>query len=193
MRAYGCLSTEHIEKYQVYDQIGPIPAEYTIKDLGEVINQGNKGCCVSCSIYEMYNFYCLSAGKKLDIKYDYTYNNRKDKSIDGQSVGEAFTFMRDNNHIKVFSRISTIDSLKTSIVTNGPAALAMIVRDASRDDFWHGDDTQPIGHCVAAVGYDRDSIIIKNSWGYEYGNNGLYNIPVKEFNKIVKEVWTIIV
>ena len=194
MYSFGCLPTPKIETYGLYQGSGSsIPEEYKLKDIGEVLDQGSKGCCVSCSIYEMYGFYCLSKGKDLDIPYTYTYDNRKDKSLDGQDPGEGFTFIRDQGKIKTFSRIATLDFLKEAIIANGPCALAMIVRDASgRNDFWKGSETQPIGHMVSVVGYTKDSLIIKNSWGYLYGESGLWYLPYDEFNGVVREAWTII-
>lgn len=187
---YGYISTPNLQSYSLYQGTkSTIPEEYKIKDLGVVLNQGNQGSCVSCSIYEMYHFYCLSKHKKLDIPYTYTYDNRKDKSIDGQNPGEAFTFMKDKGKISVFSRINTLDTLKDAIVANGPCLIAMIAK-SNNDNFWIGDKTLG-GHAVTTVGYTKDSLIIKNSWGYEYGNNGYYYLPFDEFN-VIKEAWIII-
>ena len=192
MYTFGCFSTPNLETYSMYQGSGStIPGEYKIKDIGKVIDQGNQGSCVSCSIFEMYNFYCLSKGKEVDIPYTYTYDNRSDKSLDGQDPGEAFNFMKSEGKIKVFSRIGTLDSLKEAIVANGPCSLAMVVRDAERTDFWNGGSTQPIGHAVAVIGYTKNSLVIKNSWGYSYGDSGLWYLPFEEFNA-VREAWTII-
>lgn len=192
MYSLGYLPTPDLETYGLYQGSGStIPDEYKIKDLGKVLDQGSKGCCVSCSIYEMYNFYCLSKGKEVDINYTYTYDNRQNKSLDGQDPGEAFTFMRDQGKIKVFSRVGTQESLKEAIIANGPCALGMIVRDTENPSFWKGSTTMPIGHAVAVIGYTKDSFIIKNSWGYSYGESGLWYLPFSEFNA-VREVWTII-
>ena len=55
---------------------------------------------------------------------------------------------------------------------------------------WNGSDNLG-GHAVAVVGFDEDSIIIKNSWGVEYGNGGYYHMQNKDFNKVL-ECWTIL-
>lgn len=193
MYSFGCFSTPNLESYGLYQGTGStIPEEYKIKDLGKVLDQGNQGSCVSCSIFEMYNFYCLNKGRKVDIPFTYTYDNREDKSLEGQTPGEGFTFMRDSGKINIFSRISNLDAIKEAIIVNGPCALAMIVKDATgREDFWNGSETQPIGHCVAVVGYTKDSFIIKNSWGYIYGDGGYGKLPFSEF-RAVREAWTII-
>lgn len=196
MYSLGYIPTSDYESYNLYQWSGntsTIPGEYKLKDIGDILDQGSQGSCVSCSIYEMYGFYCLAHGKKVDIPYTYTYDNRKDKSQDGQTPGEAFTFMRDQGKFKVFSRVGTLDALKEAIIANGPAALAMVVRDLSGGvNFWKGSETSAIGHCVAAVGYTKDSVIIKNSWGYSYGESGLWYLPFDEFNGAVREIWTII-
>lgn len=196
MISLGYIPTPNYESYSLYRGSGnteTIPTEYRLKDIGKVLDQGSQGSCVSYSIYEMYGFYCLAHGKEVDIPYTYTYDNREDKSLDGQTPGEAFTFMKDQGKIRTFSRVGTLDALKEAIIANGPAALAMIVRNLDGGvNFWKGSETSPIGHCVAAVGYSKDSIIIKNSWGYSYGESGLWYLPFDEFNSAVREVWTII-
>lgn len=197
MAALGYLPTPDITKYPIfYGSSLPestVPESYRLKDIGEVLDQGNKGSCVSCSIFEMYSFYCLSHGKQVDIDYEYLYDRRKDKSLDGMSPGEGFEILREEGKIEVFSRIPNIEYLKQAVIANGPAMIAMIVRDQGRLDFWNGSETQPIGHAVAVVGYTDDGeIIIKNSWGYSYGESGLWYLPGNEFNSVVREAWTII-
>lgn len=191
-RFYGYIKTDNLESYKEYNpEVCELPKEYKLKDLGEVWDQGSKGSCVSCSISEMYNFYQISHGRKLDIPYTYVYDKRSDKSLDGMQPAEGFKILSDEGRIKMFSRISTLNSLKQSILANGPALIAMTVRDTDRTDFWNGPTAQNIGHAVAVVGYNQDSLIIKNSWGYSYGEYGYWYLPFNDF-QVVKEAWTII-
>lgn len=190
MYSLGCFETPNIESYGLYQGSGStIPDEYEIKDIGEVIDQGKEGSCVSCSLFEMYGFYCLGKGKTVDIPYTYTYDNRKDKSLDGQDPGEAFTFMKEQGKIQVFSRIPTLDSLKEAIIANGPCMICMIAKSGD-NDFWEGLEILG-GHAVSVIGYTKRSLIIKNSWGYGYGESGIWYLPYSEF-RVVLEAWTII-
>lgn len=79
--------------------------------------------------------------------------------------------------------------MKKSIIANGPAVIAMIAR-STNDEFWNGDSNLG-GHAVAVVGFDEESIIIKNSWGVNYGNGGFYQMRNEDFNKVL-ECWTIL-
>ena len=189
---FGFIESSDKNKYPEYSQSNiSIPSEYKIKDIGPIWNQGNIGCCVSCSLMEMYNFIQLSHGKKLDLPFDYIYNKRNDQTVDGMMPSEGFNILKKEGRINVFSRISNVDSLKESILSNGPAGIGMIVKDSSRNDFWNGDNI--IGaHMVSVIGYTKDSLIIKNSWGVSYGDRGIWYLPMDKFNSVVKEAWTIL-
>lgn len=188
---FGYIKTKDLYSYSEYKpEKCELPKEYKLKDLGEVWDQGSKGSCVSCSISEMYNFYQISHGKKLDIPFTYMYDKRADKSLDGMQPVEGFKILKEEGRIKVFSRISTLDSLKHSILSNGPALIALIVKDTNRNDFWNGGQLNA-GHAVSVIGYSKDSLIIKNSWGYSYGDSGYWYLPYEDFNKVI-EAWTIL-
>lgn len=65
MRSYGYIKTENLESYSEYKpQPITLPAEYKLKDIGKVWDQGSVGSCVSHSIAEMYNFYQLKVMEK---------------------------------------------------------------------------------------------------------------------------------
>lgn len=46
------------------------------------------------------------------------------------------------------------------------------------------------GHCVTFVGYDERGIIIRNSWGADWGNNGYVTIPYEEYEQYCIEAWS---
>lgn len=188
---FGYIESSNIEKYSMFSSSGTstIPNSYKLKDLGEVWDQGSKGSCVSCSISEMYNFYQISHNKTLDIPFDYLYDKREDKSIDGMMPTEGFEILKKEGKINTFSRIGTLHSLKESIIVNGPALIALIAK-SNESNFWNGPEILG-GHAVSVVGYDEEYLIIKNSWGITYGDMGYWYLPYSDFNK-VREAWTII-
>lgn len=105
------------------------------------------------------------------------------------TVKEAFDILGSEGRLDVYSRVSSLDSLKRSILANGPAIIATIVRSDSTE-FWNGSQNLG-GHAVAVVGFDENSIIIKNSWGVSYGNGGFSRMRNEDFSKVL-ECWTIL-
>lgn len=189
-RTYGFIESTYNPKDKIYEcDITTIPNYYKIKDTADVFNQGNKGSCVSCATAEMYNFYCLEKHKKLDIDFEYLYNKRDNKKVDGMSPREAFEILKEENKILGYAKLNSLDTLKRSIIINGAALIALPVK-SDNDDFWNGDNFVG-GHAVAAVGYNEYGIIIKNSWGKEYGDLGYSVLHYDDFNKVY-EAWTLL-
>ena len=162
---------------------------YELREQLRVYDQGSKGSCVSCTVAEMYNFYCKSKGREPSIGFEYLYDQRSDKTIDGMMPREAFEILKGEHRVEVFARIGSLDALKKSVLTNGAALIAMNVFSYN-DDFWNGDEFMG-GHAVAVVGYDETGLIIKNSWGTSFGRGGYTTLPYSQFNK-VREAWTLL-
>lgn len=123
------------------------------------------------------------------IGFEYLYDQRSDKTIDGMMPREAFEILKGEHRVEVFARIGSLDALKKSVLTNGAALIAMNVFSYN-DDFWNGDEFMG-GHAVAVVGYDETGLIIKNSWGTSFGRGGYTTLPYSQFNK-VREAWTLL-
>lgn len=136
-----------------------LPKRYELREQLRVYDQGSKGSCVSCTVAEMYNFYCKSKGREPSIGFEYLYDQRSDKTIDGMMPREAFEILKGEHRVEVFARIGSLDALKKSVLTNGAALIAMNVFSYN-DDFWNGDEFMG-GHAVAVVGYDETGLIIK--------------------------------
>lgn len=166
-----------------------LPKSYELKEQLRVYDQGNKGSCVSCTVAEMFNFYCKSKGRESGIGFEYIYDNRADKTIDGMMPREAFEILKRESRIDLFARVTSLDALKKSVLVNGAALIAMNVFSYN-DDFWDGDEFMG-GHAVAVVGYDETGLIIKNSWGTGFGRGGYVIFPYGKFNK-VREAWTLL-
>lgn len=166
-----------------------LPKRYELREQLRVYDQGSKGSCVSCTVAEMYNFYCKSKGRESGIGFEYLYDERSDKTIDGMMPREAFEILKRESRIDLFARVTSLDALKKSVLVNGAALIAMNVFSYN-DDFWDGDEFMG-GHAVAVVGYDETGLIIKNSWGTGFGRGGYVTLPYGKFNK-VREAWTLL-
>lgn len=166
-----------------------LPDAYELPAVLPVQDQGSDGACVSYTVTEMINYYNLQRG--IDFNPDYTefYDKREDTSLDGMTPREALEILKEENRIKVYARLSSLSAIKKSILSHGPALIAMIARS---DDyhFWEGPQVVG-GHAVSCIGYNEEGLILKNSWGYDWGDNGLTVLPYKSINKVT-EAWTIL-
>lgn len=185
----GFIESEINGDENIYESSSCKLNEYKVKDLNSVVNQGNRGicCAVVCSeIQNIINKY----NKKGDIDIDYTYNKRANKFIDGMTPKEAFEILKSDGYITDYARITNHQSLKDSIIVNGPSLIALPVFDLDRCDFWNGSNYQG-GHAVAAVGFNDLGFLIKNSWGVDWNDGGYTILPYNEFNKVI-EAWCVI-
>ena len=88
-----------------------------------------------------------------------------------------------------YAMIGSFLALKYAIIVNGPCIGGLLVKDQVNWDFWNGSENFG-GHAIAIVGYDKDGLIIRNSWGKSFGNNGYCHMPYSDFSKFF-ELWTI--
>jgi C1A family cysteine protease len=96
--------------------------------------------------------------------------------------GDTQTFYALASQLKIltyFNLGTTISNWKTWLATKGPILTRLDVDttwDAATDNKGNMDDYDAAhtrgGHCVAMVGYKKDRIIIRNSWGTGWGDKG---------------------
>ena len=124
MKTFGCIQSGESSKDIIYNGTLSMP-EYIRKPITAIIDQGTEGSCVSQSLYELYAFYKNFKHEKLDISPTYSFDLRKDKSIDGMQPREALSILRNNNKIQSYARINNPLALKDSIIVNGGALIAL--------------------------------------------------------------------
>lgn len=188
MRTYGCIASGNSEKDAIFHGSCQL-IEYLREPLTPVIDQGAEGSCVSQALYELYAFYQEMKQKNIDINPTFCYDRRADKSLEGMMPREALEILRQEDKIHSYARITNLPSLKEAILVNGGALIAMIAKSDS-NNFWEGPEILG-GHAVCAYGYDSHYIYFKNSWGYDWGSNGLWKLPINQFN-FITEAWTIL-
>ena len=96
--------------------------------------------------------------------------------------GDTQTFYALASQLKIltyFNLGTTISNWKTWLATKGPILTRLDVDtawDAATDNNGNMDSYDAAhtrgGHCVAMVGYRKDRIIIRNSWGTSWGDKG---------------------
>jgi len=113
--------------------------------------------------------------------------------------------MRGYNRLTKGDRTDEIDlrAVKENLAQGAPVVIGMMVGESFMQDMMGKDVWQPAagdesmrgmgGHAMCAVGYDDrkygGSILIMNSWGPQWGNNGFAWIPYKYFNAFVREAY----
>lgn len=187
-----------------------IPKEYSyVMYLPNVHDQGSKQTCVPHSISAFVDWYNGVNGINKDMSIDWIYDCREDKNTDGMSLKEALKYIKrvgyittqnyknikkgetpEPDKINMYGVLGSAFAMQRSLLVNGPFILALPVYDSNRCDFWNGSNFEG-GHAVACVGYDEEGLIIRNSWGYQWGLNGYCTLPYSQLNKIY-EAWALI-
>lgn len=191
MMTCGAILTPQIERYPTFCDGGSeirLPDSYRLDTL-EVYDQGADGSCVSCTVTEM--MYLHDSQRGLNISHDFPalFYRREDKSMNGMTPVEAFEMLRSDGVIQSYARMRSAGALRQSIITHGAAMAVLMVR-SDGTDFWNGDG-QLGYHAVPIVGWTTKELIIKNSWGTGWGENGFCSMPWREFG-LIRELWTIL-
>jgi len=106
------------------------------------------------------------------------------KCISGQSFSQVHGIVAGT-----YKRLTSIDQIKTEIYTNGPVAVAMNIPTEVFTLYKKGNGNSDVyrprvavasagGHMMTAVGWDTDSLIIKNSWGPKFSASGYWRIEI---------------
>jgi C1A family cysteine protease len=103
--------------------------------------------------------------------------------------------------ITSYNRIWDLDSLKVALAEKNPVVCGIKVYQSfeSNDVAKTGIIPMPKqseqflgGHAVLAVGYNdkKQLIILRNSWGTEWGDKGYFYMPYKVFIALIMDMWT---
>ena len=94
------------------------------------------------------------------------------------------------NRIKSYARIYTIDEMKKSLCMHGPCLITIPVYDHSIRMWKKSYPNQQMigGHAMCVVGYNERGMIIRNSWGPEWGINGYTIFPYEDWG-LFWELW----
>jgi hypothetical protein len=180
-----------------------LPPEYSYVDvLPRVIDQGDDPICVPCSISSYLNWReNLSDGVSRDNGINlFEIYNMKTTDGDGMTFKEAFRYLRhhgvfsDKGLLKIgeYAMLRNNIEFRYSIFANGPCFAALPVYN-SNSDFWNRYAGQRLRgyHAISVVGYDETGLIIRNSWGRDFGDNGYTHINYEDTGKML-EAWSIV-
>ena len=180
-----------------------LPKEFSYKNyLPPVINQGEDPICIPCSLSANINWKLnLKTGKAIDNNVNlYDIFDSRTTDGDGMTFKEAFKYLLEEGvktnegvfKINTYAKIPSIIAIKFAIITNGPCMGVLPVYNSdSIDEFWNEKFGNLEGyHAVAIVGYTENGLILRNSWGKQYGEDGYSLLLNRDLNKFL-EVWTI--
>ncbi len=125
---------------------------------------------------------------------------------DVSKIGATAYEDADYRRIKAYASVDnlTFEGLKQAIYQNKVVMLAMRVgntmyTDQSGNTTWQENKIMPLrvptafegGHAVVAIGYDKDYIYFKNSWGTTWAKGGIGYFG-KDYVQHVYEAWTMV-
>lgn len=210
----GCILSGYSEKdYYVDFEKTQLPKEYDCSfGLPQVLDQGNLPMCSAVAATTNMEFaaFCSTKGP-IDLSEKYVFDLRSDKKLEGMTARDTFDIIlktgvptaeafktkdpyiistsADQHKIRYYARISNYEQISQSILTYGPAYIALPVCNES-ETFWKGGSVYGY-HAVVFVGWDRNGWILRNSWGKYWGING-YTVFPYEDGKYIMEAWTLI-
>lgn len=128
---------------------------------------------------------------------DYPYDIEKFKDVPSKKALHDALFYR----ISVYERVMDIGAARTALAAGHPVVFGFPVYESfeSDDVAKTGIMPQPEqgeeilgGHAVLAVGYDNAKkwLIVRNSWGAEWGDKGYFYMPYSFFTKYFSDAWT---
>ncbi len=195
-----------------------LPDNFTlIPRLLPVRDQGLKGCCVAHAITCMkegqtrtqrylspefiYNLrpnrpesgmYIQDAlqivkdyGSLYEKSYPYDYDTEPKRSFNQRLLEKAARFK-----INGFARIQDIDEMKHSLYECGPCPIAFPVYSINGKIWNQTSDSKHMGyHAMAAVGWNSEGFVLRNSWGPGWGAGGYIIYPYEEWG-VHCEAWT---
>lgn len=124
-----------------------------------------------------------------------------DKQIGRQHVIHGFTRITNGDNVDEIS----IRGIKEHLSKDAPVAIGMMVGQSFMQDMMGKDLWQPSGmdrsqmgmggHAMCVIGYDDvkygGAFQIMNSWGADWGNNGVAWVRYGDFKKYVREAYGI--
>lgn len=177
------------------------PTSYKLED-GIIYNQRDTPYCAPFVIKSIINYqYKIFKDSIISIDEKDLYSKRNRRiANEGMSPKDCFEILKNigvktninNKIVKIlkYEKLTNIASIKQAILLNGPVFFALTVRDSNNfTEFWKGENVIG-GHAIAAIGWNNSGIILKNSYGLEWGNGGIYTISYEDLMKNLLEAWT---
>ena len=181
--------------------------------VGQILDQGQEGACVGFG----WTAEALASPVRVDLKrlkarapkepnafaqYLYrfakTIDEYEGEDYDGTSVLAGAKAMQTFALLKEYRWAFSFEEMLDGLIAKGPVVLGIPWYEGmyeAPNGVLKVSGENVGGHCILAVGYTvssqklggRPSITLQNSWGKEWGINGLAEIEVSELEKLLRE------
>ena len=198
-------------------RLGSIPDTLDYRThIGKVRNQGAEGTCASfasCAMKEIQeNIDCgftgyfspqfvydqrgsdssgMTSRKVMDILYNVGVVREKIyKYVTHKLITDELKKEAEKFKISHYARVNSVLDAKNALFQTGPLLIAVPVFGASTmERMWFPSGKISGGHMMCIVGYTKDSFIVRNSWGEEFGDGGYCYFSFDDW-AYAWEVWT---
>lgn len=169
-----------------------LPEDYLIP-MAQVYDQGSSSMCAAYALADlMERAYNIKGG----FNKGELYGLRSTK--EGMMLSELFSLAKEHGFTKKqetykvheYFKLGTSDDIKKAIVSMFGVIIGIPVYNYG-PSFWLGDNLLGY-HAVSLVGYGKKGFVIKNSWGIDWGKNGITILPYEEAMDSIIEAWTFI-
>lgn len=97
------------------------------------------------------------------------------------------------NRISTYYRITSVKEMQYAISHDGPVVIGMRWYSSAsldKDNVYTFNSSKSCdGHAVLAVGYDKEYVILQNSWGASWGNKGYFKVKYSDFKTLFFDVF----
>lgn len=128
----------------------------------------------------------IIAKKGIPEEKEWPYRSSKQLGEKILKIPERVSKLAYKNRTKKYYRVTTIKSIEDALDKHGPLLIAVPVYHLGMKMWKPQYSNQPMsgGHAMTVVGYIKDGIedrlIIRNSWGSSWGDNGYTYMPYDE-------------
>ena len=110
-----------------------------------------------------------------------------------ESNFKTLTLLAEPNRITSYFKIQTLNELKQALLNCGPVPACMKWFEGATVDkkgvYQYSSTEIDACHAVLIIGWDKNNLIIQNSWGMLWGDGGLFYVPIEKIDEVFYEFY----
>ena len=191
----GAFEFEQMKEYGQHEAMSRLFLYYNTRKMEGTVDE-DSGCAIHDVVHSISTFKD-SKGVCVESMWPYDTSKFKDEPTNECYINGT------KNHVLKANRIRhSLDDFKQSLVDGFPIIFGFVVFESFQTIDNTGmmpmptkNDKELGGHCILCVGYsdEKKCLIIRNSWGSEWGDKGYFYMPYEFFNtrSYVDDFWSI--